>query len=87
MDDSSIIQVIMEDRKEITELIDRWKPRNSLAKATGANVEAVHKWAAANRIPSDWQHLVIRAAQEAGYSDIDGNWMVRAHSRTRVCPA
>lgn len=71
----------MNEKHAITDLIDTWKPRQLLADQIGANLAAVHKWAAANRIPSDWQAAVIRAAQANGMAEINGDWMVSVHSR------
>lgn len=71
----------MDTKKHITTLIDAWPRRKDFADAIGANVDAVHKWAAANRIPSDWQAIVVDAAQQSGMSHVTGDWMVRAHSR------
>jgi hypothetical protein len=74
---------VMSEKTPITDLIDTWKPRQLLADEIGANLAAVHKWASANRIPSDWQAPVVRAAQAKGLTEITGNWMVSAHSRER----
>lgn len=74
----------MSEKNKITGLIDKWKPRQLLADEIGANLATVHKWAAANRIPADWQGPVVRAAQAKGLSDITGDWMVNVHSRTEA---
>lgn len=71
----------MAQEKPIRELINHWKPRRLLAEEIGANLEAVHKWAKANRIPPDWQSDVIKAAQRAGMDHVNGDWMVDAHKR------
>ena len=71
----------MSEKSSIRELIDTWPTRKALADEIGANVEAVHKWAAANRIPSDWQAAVIVAALRIGMNDINGDWMVQHHAR------
>jgi len=68
----------------IKDLIDRWGNRAKLADEIGANAATVHKWAAANRIPAAWQAKVIRAAQAQGFTEIDGNWMVRHHEGQRA---
>lgn len=65
----------------ITDLIDEWKPRRALAEAIGANIASVHKWAKANRIPSEWQAQVVRAAQDKGLERVSADWMIEAHDR------
>lgn len=72
------------EKTPIRNLIDRFGTRKQLADEIGANVASVHKWAEADRIPARWQAAVIRAAQAQGFADIDGNWMVAAHSQDRV---
>jgi hypothetical protein len=71
----------MSDKTLITNLIDEWKPRKSLAEQIKANPDAVHKWARFNRIPSEWQAQVVSAAQSKGLSHITADWMLDAHSR------
>lgn len=71
----------MTENYQITNLIDTWKPRKELADEIGANVEAVHKWAKANRIPSEWQALVVRAAQARGMEGVTADWMIESHQR------
>ena len=71
----------MTKKSSIRELIDAWPTRKALADEIGANVEAVHKWAASNRIPSDWQSAVIDAASRLGLDGINGDWMVHQHAR------
>ena len=71
----------MQKKHEITTLIDEWKPRRLLADEIGANIASVHKWAAANRIPSEWQGSVIKAAQAKGLDGVTADWMVAAHAR------
>ena len=63
-----------------SEMIDEWPSRRALALDIGAKVEAVHKWAQAGRIPTDWQALVIKAARLRGY-DLTPEMMIEAHSR------
>jgi hypothetical protein len=70
-------------KKPISELIDAMRPRKALADEIGASVEQVHKWAQFGRIPSEWQLSVIEAAARRGLSDIDADWMLRAHDRER----
>jgi len=69
----------MAKKNQITALIDEWKPRRLLANEVGANVEAVHKWASANRIPSEKQAAVVAAAQSKGLGHITAEWMLDAH--------
>ena len=64
----------------ITHLIDLWPTRKALADRIGAQVEAVHKWAAANRIPAKYQLGVVVAAQECGFMGVDEKWMLEQHS-------
>lgn len=71
----------MTENFQITDLIDTWKPRKQLADEIGANVEAVHKWAKANRIPSEWQGLVVKAARSKGLKRVTADWMLKAHER------
>jgi len=71
----------MSKQTPITDLIDEWKPRRALADAIGVKLATVHKWAASNRIPSEWQAQVVRAAQDKGLSAINGDWMIEAHER------
>lgn len=71
----------MEQSSPIRDLIDAWPTRKALAEQIGANVEAVHKWAASNRIPSDWQAAVVTAAQARGLGHVTGDWMVAQHAR------
>lgn len=71
----------MQQKSPICALIDAWPTRKHLADEIGANAAAVHKWAAAGRIPSDWQAPVVRAAQRLGFERITGDWMVEKHSR------
>lgn len=67
----------------VKDLIDKWSTRRELADAVGANLAAVHKWAAADRIPTQWQAHVVRAAQARGMHEITGDWMVAHHQRER----
>lgn len=69
------------EKTPIKSLIDQWPTRRALADDIGAKVAAVHKWAEANRIPARWQASVVRAAQARGMHDINGDWMVEAHSQ------
>lgn len=73
--------VSCDDLSSIAGLIDAWPTRKALAEKIGANPESVHKWAASNRIPSDWQAAVIRAAQAMGLAHVTGDWMVSHHER------
>lgn len=71
----------MAKNSQISALIGKWATRRELANQIGANVDAVHKWAKANRIPADWQSHVVRAAQEKGMTHITADWMIKAHER------
>ena len=71
----------MTEHSHIKDLIDTWPTRKALAEQIGANVDAVHKWAATNRIPSDWQARVIKAAQACGLAYVTGDWMVAQHDK------
>ena len=62
-------------------LIAEWPTRQAFADAVGANVQSVHKWAQAGRIPAAWQASVIRAARARGMEHVTGDWMVAAHAR------
>lgn len=74
----------MSKKSQITDLIDAWKPRKLLADEIGANVDTVHKWASANRIPSEWQALVVEAAKVKGVKGITPEWMLSVHQRRPV---
>lgn len=67
----------------ITDLINLWPSRRTLAEEIGATEAAVHKWAANSRIPSDWQARVVRAAQKRGHLGITAAWMIEAHEPAR----
>jgi hypothetical protein len=69
--------------KPITDLINEWKPRKSLADEIGASVEQVHKWAKFGRIPAEWHYPVILAARAKGLAWCDAEWMARAHHEER----
>jgi len=71
----------MSEENPIKDLIDTWKPRKALADRIGANIEAVHKWAASGRIPSDWQAEVVIAARESGLTHVTADWMLDKHRR------
>ena len=71
-------------KNPITKLIDRWDTRRELADAIGADVAAVHKWAANGRIPATWQGAVVRAAQEAGMEEVTPQWMLDVHGSLRL---
>lgn len=71
----------MAKNTQITDLIDEWKPRKALADQIDANVEVIHKWAKWNRIPSEWQAIVVRAAQKKGLKHVTAEWMLAAHMR------
>jgi hypothetical protein len=64
-----------------SQIIEKWPSRRILAADIGAKLAAVHKWAQADRIPSDWQALVVKAARLRGYADITPEMMIEAHSR------
>lgn len=71
----------MENISTIRDLIDTWPTRKALAEQIGANPDAVHKWAASGRIPSDWQAAVVIAARDKGLTDITAEWMLEQHRR------
>ena len=71
----------MNEKNPIRELIDQWKPRRALAEEIGANIDAVHKWAASGRIPPGWQAAVITAARNRGLWHVTAEWMVLQHGR------
>lgn len=71
----------MEQETPIKTLIDTWPTRKALAEVIGANVDAVHKWAATGRIPSDWQAAVVTAARDYGLSHVTAEWMLEQHRR------
>lgn len=81
MEESSITVGGMEHISPIKKLIDEWPTRKALAEEIGANPEAVHKWAAAGRIPSDWQAAVVSAARNRGLDFITADWMLDQHRR------
>jgi len=66
--------------KPISGLIARWPNRQALADDIDANIEAVHKWAKSDRIPSGWMLAVVNAAQSRGFEDVTAEWMITAHS-------
>ena len=80
MEETSIIVRGMTN-DHIKYLINRWDSRAKLANEIGANVAAVHKWAAKNRIPTKWQEAVVSAAQANGFTEIDAAWMLRFHAK------
>ncbi|RHZ91130.1 hypothetical protein D1114_20885 [Cereibacter sphaeroides] len=65
----------------IENLIASWPTRRALASEIGANVEAVHKWAKAGRIPADWQAAVVKAAAARGIEFATAEWMISVHAR------
>ena len=67
------------DASPVAALIDEWPARKEFAAAVGAPLAVVHKWARSGRIPSDWQWRVVCAAQAAGHTYADAEWMLRAH--------
>ena len=71
----------MQQKSPICALIDSWPTRKHLADEIGAKAAAVHKWAAAGRIPADWQGVVVRAARKIGLSHVTAEWMLEKHSR------
>lgn len=70
-----------EQHTPIRALIDSWPTRKALAEAIGAKPDAVHKWAATGRIPTDWQAAVVAAARDKGLQDVTADWMLEQHSR------
>lgn len=70
----------MNTQHPITELINRFPTRKQLADRIGANVDAVHKWAQNDRIPSDFQAKVVLAAQDIGLSHVTPGWMLDVHA-------
>jgi hypothetical protein len=72
----------MSNENPIRDLIDTWPTRKALAEQIGANPEAVHKWAASGRIPSDWQAAVVIAARDLqGLEHVTADWMLEKHRR------
>ncbi len=71
----------MSNETPIRNLIDTWPTRKALAEQIGANPDAVHKWAASGRIPSDWQAAVVIAARDNGLDHITAEWMLEQHRR------
>ena len=71
----------MSNETPIRDLIDTWPTRKALAEEIGANPDAVHKWAASGRIPSDWQAAVVIAARDNGLDHITADWMLEKHRR------
>ena len=71
----------MSNENPIRALIDTWPTRKALADEIGASPDAVHKWAASGRIPSDWQAAVVIAARNNGLHHVNGDWMIERHQR------
>ena len=71
----------MAQENPIRDLIDTWPTRKALADQIGATPDAVHKWAASGRIPSDWQAAVVVAARNNGHTHVNGDWMIERHQR------
>jgi len=71
----------MAHENPIRDLIDAWPTRKALADEIGANSDAVHKWAASGRIPSDWQAAVVSAARDKCLQHITAEWMLEQHRR------
>ena len=67
-------------KKYVRDIISLWPTRRELADEIGAKVAAVHKWAAANRIPSDWQYKVVQAANRRGFTEVTSEAMLIAHA-------
>lgn len=63
----------------ITQLINSLGPRRALAGEIGASEAQVHKWAQFGRIPAEWQHPVVLAAQAKGRRDVTAEWILKAH--------
>lgn len=70
----------MQNISSVKELIDQWSKRADFAAAIGQNLATVHKWAQFNRIPSEHQAGVVRAAQDKGLTQITADWMIEYHS-------
>ena len=72
----------MAQENPIKELIDTWPTRKALADEIGARTDAVHKWAAAGRIPADWQAAVLSAARKQDkLAHVTAEWLVDQHRR------
>ena len=71
---------------DICKLIGHWPTRQAFADAVGANVEAVHKWAKAGRIPSGWHHATVIAARTAGVTYATPDWIISVHALTSEQP-
>lgn len=72
----------MAQENPIKELIDTWPTRKALADEIGANTDAVHKWAAAGRIPANWQSAVLAAARkQESLGHVTAEWMVTQHGQ------
>lgn len=72
----------MAHENPIRDLIDSWPTRKALADAIGASPDAVHKWAASGRIPSDWQAAVVIAARDKpDLQYVTAEWMLARHQR------
>ena len=80
MEETSIIRRMAQENP-IKTLIDTWPTRKALADEIGANTDAVHKWAAAGRIPADWQAAVVIAARDKGLGYVTADWMLEQHRR------
>lgn len=74
----------MEHTNHIETLIGLWPSRQAFADEIGANVDAVHKWAKAGRIPSGWQAAVVSAASGRGANYATADWMLSVHAANGV---
>ncbi|MVX48561.1 hypothetical protein GQF56_11825 [Rhodobacter sphaeroides] len=72
----------MQTENLIEKLIACWPTRRAFAAEVGANVEAVHKWARAGRVPADWQAAVVKAAAARGLTFATAEWMLAVHDRS-----
>lgn len=70
----------MNSQTPITDLINSFPTRRILADRVGAQVDAVHKWAQKDRIPSDFQARVVLAAQDIGLLHVTPGWMLDIHA-------
>lgn len=63
----------------IKDLLDEW-PRRKAAEDIGVSLDVIHKWAQTDRIPSERQADVVRAAQARGNRGVTADWMVAIHA-------
>lgn len=67
----------MKDGRTIHEIIGMWPTRAVLASRLGVKTDRVHKWAAQQRIPAEFQQAVLDLAREAGF-DLTASELVSA---------